>query len=358
MVKEEITSQSSYLPVYNLYVSNRRSALLQVACHIKFFEWANIAGKFNANNVMKEFNWPAKRGADAFLISLYAVHLIQRCDLNENCDWGDEHYELTDISKTYLIPGKPYYLGDLVELEFQHPITGKNLLKVLQEGRPDDFSENKDIWENSNSSEEEAAFFTRAMHSISAQPSDNLSKNSHIDWSKYNVFVDVAGGSGVFTTSLLKQFNHMKGIILELPNVCKFAQLELIKNGIADRAKCEACDLFEGDYPTHYDEQTPCDIYFFSQILHDWNVPKGLKLMKKTYDALPEGGIIMIHEKLISKDRSGPEATVLTTLDMLTWCDGQQYTFEKLQEMLISTGFKNVKFTLTSGYFGCVWAEK
>lgn len=60
---EELASgDESYLKAYNEYVANRRSAVMQVAAHIKFFKWAEEKGTFNSDDVMKAFNWPVKRG--------------------------------------------------------------------------------------------------------------------------------------------------------------------------------------------------------------------------------------------------------------------------------------------------------
>eukprot|EP01129_Flabellula_baltica_P010737 TRINITY_DN4570_c0_g1_i2.p2 TRINITY_DN4570_c0_g1~~TRINITY_DN4570_c0_g1_i2.p2 ORF type:complete len:198 (-),score=51.89 TRINITY_DN4570_c0_g1_i2:2-595(-) len=196
-----------------------------------------------------------------------------------------------------------------------------------------------------------------AMNSISALPSIKLAESEALDWGNKKCVVDLGGGSGIFCFELLKQYPQLNAILFEIPNVCKYMEPKVSSRGLSDRMICSPGDLFKDDYPKTFNGEQ-VDVMFLSQIFHDWSVEKGFMLAQKSYDALAEGGIIVIHEKLLSSERSRPRPNVLVTLDMLAWCDGQQYTFKKLEEILLSVGFKNVRYAHTAGYFGAVWAEK
>jgi len=43
---------------------------------------------------------------------------------------------------------------------------------------------------------------------------------------------------------------------------------------------------------------------------------------------------------------------------MLFWVEGQQYTKAKLEELMLSVGFKNIKHLKTVGYWSVVYGEK
>ena len=54
----------------------------------------------------------------------------------------------------------------------------------------------------------------------------------------------------------------------------------------------------------------------------------------------------------------GPLATAMVSLDMLFWTEGQQYTKEKLYEMLSRAGFTSVACTETIGYWSITTGVK
>jgi len=101
------------------------------------------------------------------------------------------------------------------------------------------------------------------------------------------------------------------------------------------------------------------DAVLLSQILHDWPPEKDRELVKKAYAALPAGGRLLIHEKLVDDDGTGPLANALVNLDMLVWTEGQQLTEEGLRRMLADAGFDDeVERRSTAGYWSVVVARK
>jgi len=100
------------------------------------------------------------------------------------------------------------------------------------------------------------------------------------------------------------------------------------------------------------------DIVFFSQILHDWDIPTATKLLARAYEVLPTGGAVLVHEKLLNNERSAPSASAMVSISMLFWTEGQQFTFAKLAQMMTSVGFKDPKKIDTVGYWSVVYATK
>ena len=80
--------------------------------------------------------------------------------------------------------------------------------------------------------------------------------------------------------------------------------------------------------------------------------------MTAAFAALPPGGRIVIHEKLVEDDDSGPLANQLVHLDMLVWTEGQQYRVSELTDLLERGGFTHVERLRTAGYWSVVHGLK
>jgi hypothetical protein len=67
-------------------------------------------------------------------------------------------------------------------------------------------------------------------------------------------------------------------------------------------------------------------------------------LLKKTYDALDQGGTIVIAEVLLNEDRTSPMQAAIFNVNMLVNTDkGRAYTFGELCHWLTESGFRNVR---------------
>lgn len=80
-------------------------------------------------------------------------------------------------------------------------------------------------------------------------------------------------------------------------------------------------------------------------------------LLHKAKAALPPGGRVLIHEKLVDEDGRAPLANALVHLDMLVWTEGQQFTEQELREMLEEAGFSAMERKATAGYWSVIQAR-
>jgi acetylserotonin N-methyltransferase len=140
-------------------------------------------------------------------------------------------------------------------------------------------------------------------------------------------------------------------VIWDLPVVCTFARENAAEAGVADRVTAEPGNMFKEDFPRGH------DAILLSQILHDWTPEKGRLLLHKAKAALPSGGRVLIHEKLVDEDGRAPLANALVHLDMLVWTEGQQFTEQELREMLDEAGFGAIERKATAGYWSVIEAR-
>lgn len=136
----------------------------------------------------------------------------------------------------------------------------------------------------------------------------------------------------------------MSAIVIDLEPVCQIANQYIKKFGLENRIKTKSLDIFNQDLPND------CDVAFLSFILHDYNELKNRSLVKKIFDSLPDGGIIIISEWLLNDEKTGPISSALMGLNMMIETEGGRgYTFVEISKMLKDTGFIDIrKHTLDS----------
>src|SRR6185295_9059051 len=121
-------------------------------------------------------------------------------------------------------------------------------------------------------------------------------------------------------------------VIFDLPPVCEVAQEFIARAGLQGRVTTHAGDLWSDPFPD-------ADAHFYADIFHDWPADKCSFLGKKSFNSLPVGGRILLHEMLYDEDKAGPLMTAAYSVAMMLWTEGQQYTGSELAAMLSEAGF-------------------
>jgi acetylserotonin N-methyltransferase len=326
------------LPVYDLYIANRWSAAVAVAVHVGLFDWMT-GREVTILDVAEHFGW-SERGAESLATVLASLGLLDR---------EGERLRPTARAEAFLAEGRPGSLGGLVTLEFDHFMTPDSLLKTLRDDRNSVYGD-EDVWARHERDPERARTFTIAMHSISTRPALGLA--AALDLSDRKCVLDMGGGSGVHLVAMLQRWPHLRGILVEIGSVCPVAAEVLAEHGVLDRVDVQVGDMFSETWPTG------ADVVLLSQMIHDWRREVGVEFLKAAYRALPAGGMVLVHEKLVHDDRRGPATNAAVGLDMLMWTDGRQYSGREVAEMMAEAGFGPATVTPTVGYWSVVAASR
>ena len=92
------------------------------------------------------------------------------------------------------------------------------------------------------------------------------------------------------------------------------------------------------------------DIITMGNILHDWDEEKKLILMKKAYEALPEGGAFVAIEGIIDDERKQNAFGMMMSLNMLIETGtGFDYTFADFNKWAKIAGFKTTSLLALAG---------
>lgn len=326
-------------PIYDAYIAARQSAALTVAVQIGLFERLDGAPA-DARGIAAHFDI-SPRAARSLALSLQGMGLLDR----EN-----GRYQPSESASHYLVKGKPDWLGGLIALEMEGFLTPKLLLDAMRRDGATVYG-GDDPWAVHESDPAKAREFTAAMQSISVRPARALA--DAIDFAGRGQLLDVGGGSGVYALAVARRWEHMRCTVLDLPSVCEIAADYIALAGLSPRVDSTAGDILGDDpLPSGY------DVILLSQILHDWSPETGAKLLRKAFEALPPGGLLLINEKLVDEISGEPLANALVGLDMLVWTEGQQYSEDMLTDALSAAGFESVEHTPTVGYWTVTSARR
>ena len=121
------------------------------------------------------------------------------------------------------------------------------------------------------------------------------------------------------------------------------ARRQIDAAGMMDRIKLIGGDFFKDQLPK-------ADIVTTGNILHDWNLEKKKVLIKKAYDALPEGGAFIAIENLIDDARRENAFGLLMSLNMLIeFGDAFDYTGANFRDWCGEVGFQQFEFINFTG---------
>jgi hypothetical protein len=107
----------------------------------------------------------------------------------------------------------------------------------------------------------------------------------------------------------------MRCISFDLPQVSPIAFENISKMGVADKVDIVAGDFFTDPFPN-------ADIITMGNILHDWGTADKKFLIRKAFDAIPEGGVLVVIENLIDNERRENAFGLLMSLNMLIETSG------------------------------------
>ena len=104
--------------------------------------------------------------------------------------------------------------------------------------------------------------------------------------------------------------------------------------GLGERLSFTAGDFFADPLPT-------ADVLVMGHILHDWDMDEKRTLLEKAYEALPDGGALIVYEAIIDDERRSNAFGLLMSLNMLIETPGGfDYTGADCRAWMQETGFR------------------
>lgn len=181
----------------------------------------------------------------------------------------------------------------------------------------------------------------------------NFMTLSHsFDFSEYNTLCDIGGSGANLSIHIAKSNKHMKCYSFDLPPVAPIAKENVANLGLSDRIEILSGDFFTDEFPK-------VDIITMGNVLHDWGSADKLILIKKAYQALPEGGALIVIENIIDDERNKNAFGLMMSLNMAIETDqGFDFSASDFNEWANEVGFKQTSVMPLAGPSSAVIAIK
>ena len=243
----------------------------------------------------------------------------------------------------FLDKKKPSYIGGILEM-MNNRLYGfwGNLETGLLTGHPqNEAKQGENVFEKIYADPDRLKEFIHAMSGV--QMGAFMALAQKFDFSKAKSLVDIGGSAGLLSLMVAKHQPHMSCVSWDLPPVGPVANETIQKFQLQDRVKTAAGDFFKDQFPKG-------DILTMGNILHDWDEETKLMLMKKAFDALPEGGAFVAIEGVIDDERNKNAFGMMMSLNMLIETGtGFDYTFADFNKWAKQIGFKSTALLPLAG---------
>lgn len=279
------------------------------------------------------------RGTFDFFDALVALKF-----LNRDADGPQSKYQNTPETAAFLNKNSPTYIGGMPEM-LNARLFGfwNHLGTALKTGQPQNEIKlhGKPLFEELYASEAKLGEFLAAMTGFQAGNFMQLAEK--FDFSRYKTVSDIGGALSLLSRIVAKRHNHLTFNSFDLPPVASHAQKQIDAANMSGRITVVEGDFFKDDLPK-------ADVVTMGNILHDWNLESKKILIKKAYDALPEGGAFIVIENLIDDARRENAFALLMSLNMLIeFGDAFDYTGADFRDWCGEAGFKRFEMMNLAG---------
>jgi hypothetical protein len=267
-----------------------------------------------------------ERSATDFLDALVALGMLER---------EDGRYSNTPATEVFLDRAKPSYVGGILEMANArlYPFWG-SLTEGLRTGELQNEAKGggENFFEKLYADPQRLAQFAHAMTAVSMGAAQAIA--AKFPWQDRKTVIDVGCAEGMVPVQVALAHDHISGGGFDLPPLEPIFNQLVSGAGLADRLEFTGGDFFEQDLPQ-------ADVLVMGHILHDWGLDEKRVLLQKAYDALPEGGALIVYDAIIDDERRGNAFGLLMSLNMLIETPGGfDYTAADCRGWMQEAGFR------------------
>lgn len=269
------------------------------------------------------------RSAKDFLDALVALGMLER---------DGDRYANTPETDLFLDRTKPSYIGGILEMANArlYPFWG-SLTEALRTGQPQNEAKGgeEDFFAAIYADPGRLKSFLKAMTGISLGAAMVIA--NEFPWDRYQAFVDIGTAQGGLPVQVALAHRHLSGGGFDLPPVGPIFEEYVDSHGLDDRLRFYPGDFFEDPLPA-------ADVLVMGHILHDWDLEGKKMLLGKAYEALPEGGALIVYDAIIDDERRENAFGLLMSLNMLIETPGGfDYTGADCASWMREVGFRETR---------------
>jgi SAM-dependent methyltransferase len=267
------------------------------------------------------------RGVRDFVDALVALGFLYR-------DAAGRYHNTPDAD-AFLDQKKPTYIGGLLEhLNLRHYHNWGRLTEALRSGTPQSQDLGAESYPGLYANSQVQQLFLSGMTAGSLIAAKAIT--TKFPWQRYQSFLDIGTAQGCAPVQIALAHPHLTGGGFDLPQVEPVFTAFVEEHGLANRLRFFAGDFFSDVLPA-------ADVLIMGRILHNWAVPARKMLLRKAYQALPPGGVLIVYDPLIETSRGRDPHGLLSSLNMLIETEGgSEYTAEECIEWMREAGFTHL----------------
>jgi ubiquinone/menaquinone biosynthesis C-methylase UbiE len=298
------------------------SRILDAALEYDFFTLIH-KGFQTADEVAREAG-TNPRATRIVLDSLIASALIEKTD---------KRYTLLPMSETFLVRGKPSYIGDFRHVALALWDGMANLKESLRTGKPlsrMDTGNELAVWEK----------LVVGIIPIAEPVAKALCDVFRIGVDRKGLRVlDIAGGSSIFGMTILARDPSAQVTQLDWPNVNAVAKKLNRERGLEGKIR-----FIDGEHRSAVLENHYYDLVLASNFCR-FESPKGnQELFRKAYDALKPGASFVVNDFLPNEERTGPTFALRFSVYTLTHTtEGECWSLSQYSDWLKTAGFNSIQ---------------
>ena len=268
------------------------------------------------------------RGAQALLDGATGLGLLRR---------SSGRYENTVEASAFLIKGKPAYLGAMAEVLLDDFAAWQKLPDAAKTGLPSavqttDVADNP-FWH----------VLVTAIAPLSFPVAQIAAERLCIAGAGPISWLDVGGGSGVWSAAWLGANRQATGYQLDWPQVNAIGRQFVGAFGVGDRFK-----TIDGDFHTTDLGDAKYDFAIYSHIAHMENPSQNIATFRRLRQAIKPGGTLVVNDFVLDDDRIGHPFAMLFAAQMLVGTkEGSTYRQADYRSWLKSAGFVSSEIVAT-----------
>lgn len=259
------------------------------------------------------------RGTRLLLNALAALELLQK---------REGLFANSPLARECLVEGGPNYLGhSLLHHRNLLPSWGR-LDEAVITGKPTRHLPADDP--------EAVVVFQQAMNNSASAAAPLLA--GEVDLEGKRRLLDLGGGPGTHAAHFCRRFPGLEAVVFDRPSSRPLAEGLAARLGVAGRVTFAAGDYHSDPLPGTFDAA------WLSQILHAEDPEVCARLVAKAAAALEPGGLLLIHEFLLTDTEDGPLFPALFALNMLAGTEGgQSYSEREVREWMERAGLGGIR---------------
>jgi ubiquinone/menaquinone biosynthesis C-methylase UbiE len=246
-------------------------------------------------------------------------------------------YQNKPDASAFLVKGKPGYLGAMAEVFLEDFGTWQKLPEAAKTGIPTaphttDVADNP-FWH----------VLVTAIAPLSFPVAQLTAERLGLSTAGPIAWLDVGGGSGVWSAVWLGVNKQATGYQLDWPNVNAIGREFVAGFGVGDRFK-----TIDGDFHTADLGASKYDFIIYSHIAHMETPADNVTTFRKFRKALKPGGTLVVNDFVLNDDRTGhPFAMMFAAQMLVVTKDGFTYRQADYRSWLSEAGFPAIEIITT-----------